>query len=101
MRAEVSVLPLLVVMFVGECKAVPPEQGTAQTPAAQAGQATAPAAKEKEEETPVLVGPVTREKVEEAVPAWVQAEVEAAPEPAAVQALAAVPAGAEVTVFLG
>jgi thiol-disulfide isomerase/thioredoxin len=59
------------------------------------------AAQEEKEKQPVLIGPVTREQVEEAVPEWVQAEVEASPEPAAVQALASVPPGAEVTVFLG
>lgn len=48
-----------------------------------------------------LVGIVTREKVEEAHPDWVQAEVEAAPDAAAVRGLAAVEPGAEVIVFLG
>jgi thiol-disulfide isomerase/thioredoxin len=48
----------------------------------------------------VLVGPVTREKVE-AAPEWVQAEVEAKPDPNVAAALASVPAGAEVEVFLG
>jgi len=55
----------------------------------------------KSEEKPVLVGPQTREKIEAAVPEWVQVEVESAPEPQAVKALAAVPPGARVTVFLG
>jgi hypothetical protein len=49
----------------------------------------------------VLVGPITREQVEAAVPAWVQAGVEAKPDPAAAQGLAAVAPGAEVTVLLG
>lgn len=48
----------------------------------------------------VLIGAVTREKVE-AAPEWVQAEVEAKPDPNVAAALAAVPAGAEVEVFLG
>ena len=48
----------------------------------------------------VLLGPVTREKVE-AAPEWVQAEVDAKPDAAAAQALAAVEPGAEVTVYLG
>jgi hypothetical protein len=39
--------------------------------------------------------------VEAAVPAWVQAEVEAKPDLAAARALAAVAPGAEVTVLLG
>ena len=47
-----------------------------------------------------LIGPVTRETVE-AAPEWVQAEVEAKPDPNVAAALAAVPAGAEVEVFLG
>jgi len=49
----------------------------------------------------VLLGPVTREQVETAVPAWVQAEVEAKPDLAVTRALAAVAPGAEVTVLLG
>lgn len=49
----------------------------------------------------VLVGPVTRETVEAAVPDWVQAEVESQPGAEAAQALAAVASGAEVTVLLG
>jgi hypothetical protein len=49
----------------------------------------------------VLVGPVTREQVETAVPAWVQAGVEAKPDLAAARALAGVAPGAEVTVLLG
>ena len=48
-----------------------------------------------------LVGPVSREQVEAAVPAWVQAGVEAKPDLAAAQGLAAVAPGAEVTVLLG
>jgi thiol-disulfide isomerase/thioredoxin len=51
-------------------------------------------------EEAVLLGPVSREKVE-AVPEWVQAEVDARPEAAAAAALAAVEPGAEVTVYLG
>ena len=46
------------------------------------------------------VGPVTREKVE-AAPDWVQAEVEAKPDPGVAAALATAPAGAEVEIFLG
>ena len=51
--------------------------------------------------TEVLLGAITREQVEAAVPAWVQAGVEAKPDLAAAQALAAVAPGAEVTVLLG
>ncbi|HEY0514416.1 MAG TPA: thioredoxin family protein [Thermoanaerobaculia bacterium] len=70
-------------------------------PAAQ--QVARPAAPEQAapmHEASVPVGPVTRETVE-ATPEWVQAEVEAKPDPEAAKALAAVPAGAEVTVYLG
>ena len=49
----------------------------------------------------VLIGPVTREAVEAASPAWVQAGVEAKPDLEAARALAAVEPGAEVTVLLG
>jgi thiol-disulfide isomerase/thioredoxin len=48
----------------------------------------------------VLLGPVSRDKVE-AVPEWVQAEVDAKPEADAAAALAAVEPGAEVVVYLG
>lgn len=49
----------------------------------------------------VLVGPVTREGIEAAVPPWVEAQVAAQPDAEAARALAAVEPGAEVTVFLG
>ena len=55
----------------------------------------------QEKEEHVLVGAVTREQVEAAVPEWVQAEVEAQPDAGAAQALAALEPGAEVTVYLG
>src|ERR1700692_4469803 len=48
-----------------------------------------------------LLGPVTRQQVEAAAPAWVQAGVEAKPALGAARALAAVEPGAEVTVLLG
>jgi thiol-disulfide isomerase/thioredoxin len=69
----------------------------AQAPTPAAAQPAQPAKPEK----PVLLGPITREQVEAAVPDWVQAEVESAPDPAAVKALAGVPPGAEVTVYMG
>jgi thiol-disulfide isomerase/thioredoxin len=72
-----------------------PSAATAQP--AQPAQSPPPAKPEK----PVLLGPITREQVEAAVPDWVQAEVESAPDPAAVKALAGVPPGAEVTVYMG
>jgi hypothetical protein len=56
------------------------------------------------EESPApeaLVGPVTREQIEAADPDWVHSEDIAAPDAAAAKALAGVPPGAEVTVFLG
>jgi len=52
-------------------------------------------------EPAVLVGPVTREQIEAADPEWVRAEVSAAPDAAAAQALASVEPDAEVAVFLG
>jgi hypothetical protein len=70
----------------------------APSPPAAAAGAPASAAAQKPQ---VLVGPVTRAQVEAAAPAWVKAGVEARPDVAAVQALAAVPPGAEVTVLLG
>ena len=48
-----------------------------------------------------MLGPISREQVEAAVPAWVQAGIEAHPDLAAARALAAVAPGAEVTVLLG
>jgi thiol-disulfide isomerase/thioredoxin len=62
-----------------------------------AGQ-TAEETKKAEE---VLVGPVTREGIETAVPQWVEAQVAAQPDAEAARALAAVEPGAEVIVFLG
>lgn len=56
---------------------------------------------EKKAEEKVPVGPVTREAVEEASAAWVEAEVEAMPDAEAAHALAGVEPGAEVDVFLG
>ncbi|MFL6195552.1 MAG: TlpA family protein disulfide reductase [Thermoanaerobaculia bacterium] len=49
----------------------------------------------------VLVGDLTREKIEAAHPDWVQAAVESQPKAEAARALAGVEPGAEVTVFLG
>lgn len=63
----------------------PPPPATPEAPAAE----------------PVLTGEVTREQIEESVPDWVAEEVRAQPDPAAAQGLAAVPPGAEVTVYLG
>jgi len=60
----------------------------------------APPAPVQVQETPVLVGPTTRDKVE-AAPEWTLAEVEARPEADASRELAEVQPGAEVVVFLG
>jgi len=65
---------------------------------------TRPAAQVKSEEKPlakeVLVGETTRAAIE-AAPEWVAAEAESQPDTAASTALATVPPGAEVTIFLG
>ena len=52
-------------------------------------------------EKPVLIGDVSREQVEAAVPDWVEAEVAAEIDAEAARALAAVEPGGEVTVFFG
>lgn len=49
----------------------------------------------------MIVGETTRERIEEAHPEWVAAEAESTPDPEACKALASVPPGAEVTIFLG
>jgi thiol-disulfide isomerase/thioredoxin len=59
------------------------------------------AAAEAPKEEGVLLGDVTREQIEEAVPEWVLAESESAPDPEAAHALAVVERGADVTIFLG
>jgi hypothetical protein len=72
------------------------------TPAVHAAPAAAPAAVPVPVAGPrVLLGPITREQVEAAVPEWVQAEVEAKPDLDAARALAQVEPGAEVTILLG
>lgn len=48
-----------------------------------------------------VVGLTSREAIEEALPAWREASVAADPEDETARALATVPAGAEVDVFLG
>jgi thiol-disulfide isomerase/thioredoxin len=89
-----SILPFV---FAVAAQAAPPTSPT-PPPAPAVPASAVPAVKA---EKPVLLGPITREQVEAAVPDWVQAEVEAAPEKAAVAALASVPPGAEVTVYMG
>jgi len=56
---------------------------------------------EQAREESVIVGETIREQIEEAVPDWAQSGAESSPDAAASQALATVPPGAEVTVFLG
>lgn len=64
------------------------------------GGAEGPEAAEAEGE-PVLLGEVTREEIEEAVPSWVAETASAQIHEAEAAALASVEPGAEVTVFLG
>ena len=66
------------------------------TPFAAAG-----AEDEEEKVPPSLLGPVSREQLEAAEPSWIAAMIEAAPDAEAALALAEVPPGAEVTVYLG
>lgn len=66
------------------------------SPTPPAPQSAVPARPEK----PVLVGETTRERIE-AAPEWAAAEKESRPDPEASRALASVPPGAEVTIFLG
>jgi hypothetical protein len=61
----------------------------------------APSAQAAPKKEAVLVGDVTREQIEQAVPDWAMAEAESSPDPEACRALAAVERGADVTVFLG
>lgn len=49
----------------------------------------------------VPIGPVTREAIERQLPDWRQAAAAATPDPAASRALATVPPGARVDVYLG
>jgi thiol-disulfide isomerase/thioredoxin len=74
---------------------------SAQTPPSAPATSTSTAAQPAKPPKPVLLGQITREQVEAAVPDWVQAEVESMPDKAAVAALAAVPPGAEVTIYMG
>jgi len=75
---------------------------SAQTPPpAPASSTASTAAQPAKPPKPVLLGQITREQVEAAVPDWVQAEVDSMPDKTAVAALAAVPPGAEVTVYMG
>lgn len=50
---------------------------------------------------PVLVGPVTRAEIEQALPQWVSSSVESSPEPEAAFRLADLVTTARITVFFG
>ena len=50
---------------------------------------------------PVLLGPLTREAIEAALPSWVESQIEATPDYDAALGLVEELSGAEVTVFLG
>jgi hypothetical protein len=93
MRTRSSVLLLALAGFSAAsavpAQLTPPSAGTASTVE------TVPAS------PAVLVGKVTREQVEEAVPDWVLAEGKASPDAAAVQALGKVAPGATITIYLG
>lgn len=70
-------------------------------PPPQAVAAQEPAKTPAKSEEAALVGPATREQIEGAAPEWVEAEVGSKPDADAAKALASVPPGAEVTIFLG
>ena len=92
-----ALLPLACALAAHAAPPMPPPPASAPAVEAKPAVPAAPAAPEK----PVLLGAITREQVEAAVPDWVQAEVESTPDKAAVQALTAVPPGAEVTIYMG
>jgi hypothetical protein len=109
--AAAAVLAIVATRGVGGWAAaarvpVEPSPAAAAAPAASVAPAApapaaAPAAAAAAPDPEVLLGPITREQVEAAVPAWVQAGVDAKPDLAAAQGLAGVAPGAEVTVLLG
>lgn len=92
MNERARLLPLLAALCLAACAA-------GAGPADPASPVAA-AAKSQQEES-VLVGPVTREQVEQAVPEWVKVEGESSPDAEAARALAGVEPGAELIVFLG
>ena len=55
----------------------------------------------KKRELPELIGTVDKARIEAAIPEWAASSAEAAPDLEAAKALADVPPGADVTVFLG
>jgi hypothetical protein len=92
-----SVLPLMLLVAMAVCGAAAATAIVAAEPPPQPAAVQAPA---KTEET-ALVGPATRAQIEGAAPEWVTAEVDSKPDAEAAKALASVPPGAEVTIFLG
>jgi hypothetical protein len=99
-----SLLPLLLFVGGSACAVCGTACSSTSSAAAQTP-SSAHEAGQSHDEKPVLTGYVSREQVEAAVPDWVQAEVESAPDPAAVQALVELTAtgkpGADVTIYLG
>jgi len=90
-RPAPRTFPLVLVLAL----AAMPELGAAAAPAASetpAGVASDPE---------VMLGPLTREQVEEAYPLYVQAEAEAAIDPQAARELVGVPPGASLVVYFG
>ena len=94
--ALVALLPLAVV-GCAQAEEPPADEAAAATPVGEAG----PGAQAADEEPPVLVGEVTREEIETAVPAWGRRSVEAEIDAEAAEALAQVEPGARVVVYLG
>jgi hypothetical protein len=94
-----SVLPVMLLVAMAACGAATAAAVIAADPPPHAAVAAAQEPAKKEEAT--LVGPATREQIEGAAPEWVEAEVGAKPDAEAAKALAGVPPGAEVTIFLG
>jgi hypothetical protein len=92
-----SVLPVMLLVAMAVCGAAAATAILAAEPPSHPAAAQEPA--KKEEAT--LVGPATREQIEGAAPEWVEAEVGSKPDAEAAKALAGVPPGAEVTIFLG
>jgi len=95
-----SALPLAFTLAISVSAPATPATPVAP-PTTPAPLTTAAAPQAAPAEKPVLLGPITREQVEAAVPDWVQAEVESAPEKGAIAGLASVAPGAEVTVYMG
>lgn len=68
---------------------------------ASCASSTPPPPQAQPEQPAVIVGQTTREQIEAALPNWAQAEADANPDAPSSQALASVPPGADVTIFLG